>query len=102
MTQRDKWQKRPIVVKYREFCDTVRALKINVPESDSHVIFTIQMPKSWSKKNRKMMNGRPHQQVPDADNLLKALLDAIYGDDKGVWDVRVTKVWGYEPQIRIQ
>ncbi|MGU0055537.1 RusA family crossover junction endodeoxyribonuclease [Enterobacter hormaechei] len=40
------------------------------------------------------MNGKPHQQKPDKDNLEKALLDAIFDDDSRVWDGRVTKVWG--------
>ncbi|MBG3071584.1 RusA family crossover junction endodeoxyribonuclease, partial [Proteus mirabilis] len=48
------------------------------------------------------MNGKPHQQKPDKDNLEKALLDAIFDDDSRVWDGRVTKVWGKRGQIIIQ
>ncbi|MBG3071635.1 RusA family crossover junction endodeoxyribonuclease, partial [Proteus mirabilis] len=48
------------------------------------------------------MNGKPHQQKPDKDNLEKALLDAIFDDDSRVWDGRVTKVWGERGQIIIQ
>ena len=34
------------------------------------------MPKSWSLKKKKAMNGKPHRQTADIDNLLKALIDA--------------------------
>lgn len=59
------------------------------------------MPPSWSDKKRSAMNGKPHQQKPDKDNLEKALLDAIFDDDSRVWDGRVTKVWGEVGQIKI-
>lgn len=101
MTQRDKWQKRPPVLRYRAFCDEVRLEKISLPEHSYHVTFIMPMPKSWSHKKRSDMNGKPHQQKPDKDNLEKALLDAIFDDDSRVWDGRVTKVWGEVGQIKI-
>lgn len=102
MTQRDKWQKRPAVMRYRAFCDEVRALGCDVPESGSHVIFHMPMPKSWSKKKRIEMLGQPHQQKPDIDNLEKALLDAVLKDDSGVWDIRTTKYWSENGSITIK
>jgi Holliday junction resolvase RusA-like endonuclease len=50
------------------------------------------MSKSWSNKKKAQMDGQAHQAKPDADNMLKALCDAMYSDDSGVWDVRITKV----------
>lgn len=38
MTQRDVWQKRPVVLRYRKFCDAVRNAGL-LPESDSIVVF---------------------------------------------------------------
>lgn len=102
MTQRDKWQKRPAVMRYRAFCDEVRARSINLPESDYHVIFVMPMPKSWSKKKQAEMDGKPHQQKPDKDNLEKALLDAIFDDDSRIWDGRVSKVWGITGMITVR
>lgn len=93
MTQRDKWQKRPAVMRYRAFCDDLRARKCTFPESESHVIFHMPMPKSWSKKKRAEMLGQPHRQKPDRDNLEKALMDAVYENDESVWDMRTTKIW---------
>jgi Holliday junction resolvase RusA-like endonuclease len=100
-TQRDKWKKRPCVMKYRWFADICRAHKVCVPESGAHITFYLPMPPSWSEKKKIAMDGQPHQGKIDVDNLLKALLDAIYTEDKGVWDIRVTKVWGVRGQIVI-
>lgn len=59
------------------------------------------MPKSWSKKKHVEMNGKPHQQKPDVDNLLKALMDAVFKDDCKVWNVTVSKVWGTSGNITV-
>jgi len=97
MTQRDKWCKRPCVVKYWSYCDKLRAwMKENNIEVDFEhlkVHFYIKMPDSWSKKKKKSMNYTPHKQKPDVDNILKAWMDALLKDDSGVYDVRVTKTW---------
>ncbi|ENA1269270.1 RusA family crossover junction endodeoxyribonuclease, partial [Klebsiella variicola] len=42
-----------------------------------------------------------HQQKPDADNMIKALMDALFTDDAHIWDFRVTKRWGESGQILI-
>ncbi len=98
MTQRDKWKVRPCVAKYRAFKDEVRLKRVSLPET-YHVIFVMPLPAKWSAKNKALMDGQAHKIVPDKDNLEKALLDAIYGDDSHVWDGRVTKVWGRAGQI---
>ncbi|OAT14605.1 endodeoxyribonuclease [Buttiauxella gaviniae ATCC 51604] len=48
------------------------------------------------------MNGKPHQSKPDCDNMLKALMDALFDDDSSIWDCRITKVWGEKGQIIIR
>lgn len=101
MTQRDKWAKRPAVLRYREFCDQVRAAGIQLPESGAHITFHIPMPASWSGKKRAEMFGKPHRQKPDVDNLGKALMDACLDDDSGVWDVRTTKRWAVKGAIQV-
>lgn len=103
MTQSDRWKKRPCVLRYFEFKDKVRELDITIPESNFHVIFWIEMPKSWSKKKKKEMAGNPHQQRPDKDNLEKSLFDAILDEDCRVWDSRTTKRWSTgAPHITIE
>lgn len=101
MTQKDKkkWKQGPPVLRYFEFKDEVRSHNVSVPECNYHVTFILPMPKSWSKKKKALMDGKPHQQVPDKDNLEKALLDAIFDNDSHIWDGRVTKRWGIEGKI---
>ncbi len=101
MTRRDKWKKRPAVLRYMAFKDECRLNKVNLPFSGSSVIFTLEMPKSWKKSKKLLMNGKPHQQTPDLDNLLKSLMDAVYGQDCTVYDVRITKLWGISGSISI-
>lgn len=98
MTRRDKWEKRSAVLRYRAFADEVR-LKIKSIPVPYHVVFVIPMPKSWTAKRKNEMAGQPHEQKPDKDNLEKALLDALFPDDSGVWDGRVTKLWGEAGRI---
>lgn len=119
MTRQDSWPKpppkyrgkewpRPAVKKYRDFENLVIANKVHLPEDGAHVIFRIAMPRTWSKKKKKEMNGRLHKQTPDVSNLLKALEDAaqacretFYKDDSEISDIRITKVWDYEGKIII-
>jgi len=89
-------------MRYRSFKDECRHAGVEVPESGCHVIFILPMPKSWSDKKKKELDGKPHQQTPDVDNLLKSLLDAIYTDDCGVWAVMVEKRWGRSGKIQIK
>ena len=100
-TRSDRWRQRPAVLRYRAFADEVRAARVEIPESGATVIFRLPMPTSWSMKKRQKMNGMPHQQKPDWDNLAKALCDAVYSDDSGVWDIRVIKLWFDEGSIEV-
>ena len=101
MTQSDKWKKRKCTSAYWKFKDAVKKLRVRVPESHSHIIFILPMPKSWSEKKKAEMEGKPHQQTPDKDNLEKGLLDAVFGQDCHVWDSRVSKKWGESGAIII-
>ena len=105
MTQRDKWMKRPPVVRYHLFC---HALKYRAEEHGYKVTdtlsltFVIPMPTSWSKKKRLAMVGQPHQTKPDLDNLIKAFKDALCEDDSFVHTYeKITKVWGEEGCILV-
>lgn len=101
-TRSDKWNKRECVLRYRAFKDEVRLHGVQVPESQSHIIFVLPMPKSWSKKKRERMDGQPHMVRPDKDNLEKALLDSVFSEDCQIWDSRVSKFWGETGQIIIR
>jgi Holliday junction resolvase RusA-like endonuclease len=107
MTQRDKWANRPAVVKYHAFCDELRlawSLQRDwktVPEKIT-LIFYMPMSPSWSKKKSLMMDGQPHKQRPDIDNLVKAFLDALCEDDSYVWAIKAEKRWSSEPGIGVE
>lgn len=85
---------RPPVARYRAFRDEVKLRRVVVPTPFHHVIFVLPMPESWGVRKRGEMTGMPHKSKPDRDNLEKALLDSVYGEDAQVWDGRTTKVWG--------
>jgi Holliday junction resolvase RusA-like endonuclease len=91
MTRSDKWKKRPAVVQYRAFADTLRLhakkAKFAIPDQGMRIEFLIPMPESWSEKKKQAMEGTPHQQKPDLDNLEKAVLDAMCGEDCTVWQI---------------
>lgn len=101
MTQRDKFNKRPCVMKYRAFKDEIRLKKVTLPKSGAHIVFVLPMPKSWSEEEKKKHFAQPHKKTPDKDNLEKALLDAVFSDDCEIWDSRVSKIWGYTGKIII-
>ena len=65
------------------------------------VAFRIPMPKSWSKAKKAAMVDTKHQQKPDIDNLLKAIMDAVLPEDSHVWGVRAYKFWAETGSIVI-
>ena len=75
------------------------------PYSVCGVEFQIAMPASWSDKKKAEMEGRPHRQKPDLDNLHKAFFDCFNHledwDDSVIWkyDPPPIKVWAFEGRI---
>ena len=67
----------------------------------STVIFYLPMPKSWSKKKKALMLGQGHQQKPDVDNLLKAVMDATLKEDSHIYDIHSQKFWSDQGSIKI-
>lgn len=102
MTRADKWKKRPATTKYWKFVDQCRLERVILPCFNSHVTFILPMPVSFSRKKKDRLNGKPHMQRPDLSNLLKALEDALYQEDSGIYDIHITKVWGLVGKIIIE
>jgi Holliday junction resolvase RusA-like endonuclease len=113
MTRRDQWKNppkgykgiwpRPVVSSYRAF-KTEIALKKNgfyLPDS-YRIVFFMPMPKSWSEKKRNLFEGQPHKQVPDLDNLIKAVNDAFKVDDSEIYQIEAVKVWWTEGKMTIK
>tara|TARA_R110002110_G_scaffold102193_1_gene259223 strand:+ start:734 stop:1102 length:369 start_codon:yes stop_codon:yes gene_type:complete len=104
MTRADRWKKRPIVLKYWDFCNELnrQANRLNyIPGDKVSLIFFIPMAKSWSKKKREQMLGKPHKAKPDIDNLAKAFLDALLSEDSYVYSLTAEKYWSNEPSISV-
>lgn len=97
MTQRDVWKQRPVVLRYRDYCDRiVEAAPATVLNSDAYaisIVAYIAMPKSWSKKKQVQHWGTIHRTKPDWDNIGKAVCDALFKDDSILGDGRVQKFW---------
>ena len=103
MTQRDRWKKRQCVLDFFAFRDRIKqeVKRINtllIKESpfdwdNLTIIFLVPMPKSWSKKKKALMVGKPMQQRPDLDNYLKVLFDATHEEDSSIWKVTASKIW---------
>ena len=89
-------------MQYRAFRDEVRLRGVKIPETPCKITFTLEMPRTWSKKKREMMNGSAHQQTPDVDNLLKSLLDSVFEQDKKIWSVWGEKIWGNAGAIKVE
>lgn len=85
-------------MRYRAFADQARLLKIRI-DPPVAVEFVLPMLPSWSAKKRARMLGAEHETKPDIDNLLKALLDAVHGDDSHIHTIAARKVWGETGQI---
>lgn len=102
MTRSDKWQQRDCVMRYRSYCDQLRAAwgDREVPDR-LDIRFLLPMPASWSQKKRDRLCGQPHQSKPDIDNLLKGFMDALLKDDARIWEVRASKIWSVDGGIEI-
>ena len=103
MTQRDRWKKRQCVLDFFAFRDRI---KQELKEKDAllidegpfnwdelEIIFLVPMPKSWSKKKKALMVGKPMKSRPDLDNYLKGLFDATHEEDSTIWKVTASKLW---------
>jgi Holliday junction resolvase RusA-like endonuclease len=60
------------------------------------------MPVSWSKKKQIGLEGKPHQQTPDLDNLIKGFTDALTDADSQIWNISACKLWGREGAILVE
>lgn len=105
-TQSDKWKKRPCVVAYREWADTARASCAAIAPNVFQMMayFYLPFPPSYSQSKRDGMAGSLHYLKPDIDNLVKALLDAIFPNDSHIAIVHAYKRWddGNGPRVEVE
>jgi Holliday junction resolvase RusA-like endonuclease len=105
MVNSDKWKNRPSVNHYWAFKNelVLEKKRIGMPclKDRFEVIFFIEMPRSWSRKKRDKMNGKPHQQKPDLDNLTKAIKDCLLKEDSQIYSEKAEKLWSEKGLIKI-
>lgn len=95
MTRSDKWKRRGCVVAYRSWADTARAAFGSTTKFTLHrptflyVTAYFEIPKS----RRKITASDDHTVKPDADNILKAVCDALFENDQFVISAHVMKHW---------
>jgi Holliday junction resolvase RusA-like endonuclease len=91
MTRRDKWQQRPCVLRYRAWCDLARLVAFGNPFTK----VTLSTPTRitvvayFAHKTRR----GPHTMKPDADNITKAVKDALFINDEMVYREAIVKYW---------
>jgi hypothetical protein len=112
MTQRDKWAKRPCVMRYRAWADRLRAVAGQfgagpLPPAEAVVSLSwlaqFEPPKSWSKKKRAAMIGELHRSNPDASNILKGVEDILYPNGDSALAVgSYRKIWHWKAGIEIR
>lgn len=106
MTRSDRWQQRPVVVRYWAFKDCLQraANETGFALGEAfEVTFYLPMPASWSKAKKARMAGKPHQVRPDIDNCVKSTLDSLLpDDDSAIWYISARKVWALEGAIAIE
>lgn len=97
MTRNSHWKKGNTPVKrYWKWKDDLMLLTNKEGyelEDKISIDFYLPMAKSWTKKRKAEMMGKPHQFKPDVDNMLKAFMDALASKDEHVYDARGRKFW---------
>lgn len=105
MTRADKWRQRKPVMQYRAWADRAREAAPDLPEEPLRVeaVAYLPMPKSWSSLKRDTARGAYHRQKPDGDNILKAICDALFQEDKVIAIKRIEKRWddGNGPRVEV-
>lgn len=95
-TQADKYYYRERVARYRQWSTSAKIqAPPDLPQNPNGYILRVKiaMPKSWDKKKRAAMYGQPHRNKPDADNLEKAFMDALFKHDQVIWQPQCFKWW---------
>ena len=85
---------RKCIANYRCFVDERKINNVCLSTSGDSITFVIAMPKSWSKKKKDQMRGKPYLQRIGLNNLAKGIFDAVFGDDSVAWSFELKKYWG--------
>lgn len=104
MTQSDTWKKRPPVLRYREFCNRMKAAAGElppVPPAQIHISVFLPMPVSWSKKKQLATVNTRQRQRPDFDNFIKSI-DGLFDEDSSIYWGDCLKTWCWPGEERTE
>ncbi|MCR9294419.1 MAG: RusA family crossover junction endodeoxyribonuclease [bacterium] len=102
MTRSDRWKQRACVLRYRVYCDCLRASGAQLSKR-MRMVFNMPMPANWSGKRRESLRGSYHGKRPDIDNLIKAVLDALSDhEDSHVSEIVAVKLWQDQGSVEIE
>lgn len=60
------------------------------------------MPHAWSQATRRLMTGEPAAPTPDLDNIIGAVMDALFpASDNHIVSLEAHKIWGEVGQLHI-
>lgn len=107
MTQKDKFDPSKRAINYFNWKDELNriayeiGMPLDLPGQIQSIIFMVPMPMSWPVKKKNAMYGKPHQQTPDLDNLLKAFQDALCPEDSHIYSIKgeLGKYWNDQGRI---
>lgn len=92
----DKWKPRECVKRYRAWRDLARLCApktLPAHPSKFEVLAYLPIPGSWSEKKRLAAKGQAHRAKPDADNIIKAAIDALYAQDSCIHQITAAKLY---------
>jgi len=91
MTKRDKWKRRPCVLRYRDWADAARMEAFKQPFHKHRLTRATRI--TVEAYFHSLKNVGPHLRKPDGDNILKSVCDALFENDEMIYDKRVMKWW---------
>lgn len=107
MTRADRYKKRPCVLRYRAWRDTVRAaFGDSIPKPED--VETIEIRCYFRPTDKRLKEtkhaiiGERHRQMPDRDNIEKGICDALWKRDDKLGGSRCDKWWDYEERTVIE
>lgn len=68
-----------------------------------HLVAYFDLPRERSNvRNLELLPEAAHREKPDGDNVLKALVDALFVEDKGIYNMSIIKKWAREGGARLE
>lgn len=115
----DIWNPRPNVITFRQYKDQLREelyrVGFKLTNELPDITFVFPVPEKATKKWLKQNLGKPHEQRPDLDNLIKGFIDCIFNKESYFYEFteltndsqihtygKLNKIWGETGQIIIK